>query len=178
MFLKLYCHIFRTLIYLMAGAYLKPCQIYKMIRHIETPAIARTSYSGIFANNEPCSGMLRRIKAYWGIFKHYWGISERFRTLCKPCIYNCAILRTQAHLKPEVSSKVCKTCKMIRHIRSPGTVRTFYSSLFKGMIFRDINLYSATLRCSTKEKGGSLCRSFLKIKKSAWFWKKKNTDYI
>ena len=117
---------------------------------------------------------MRNIQALLGYIEPY---SDRFRTLCKPCIYTCAILRTQAHLKPEVSSKVCKTCKMIRHIRSPGTVRTFYSSLFKGMIFRDINLYSATLRCSTREKGGSLCHSFLKIKKVPDFGKK-NTNYI
>ena len=123
---------------------------------------------------QACWDALRHIEQYSSIIGVY---SERFRTLCKPCIYNCAILRTQAHLKPEVSSKVCKTCKMIRHIRSPGTVRTFYSSSFKGMIFRDINLYSATLRCSTKEKGEASAALFWKSKKVPDFGKK-NTDSI
>ena len=54
--------------------HLKPCQIYKMMRHIENPGNSQNSlfrhfqgYSGTFSNIQPCSGTLRDIKSYWGI---------------------------------------------------------------------------------------------------------------
>ena len=50
MLLELNSSIFRTLTYLMPGAYLKPCQICKTVRYIENPVIDRTFYSGIFRN--------------------------------------------------------------------------------------------------------------------------------
>ena len=48
MLLLLYCSIFSTLAYLMPEAYSKPCQISKMMRHIENNGIVRTVHSDIF----------------------------------------------------------------------------------------------------------------------------------
>ena len=105
--------IFKTLAYLiMPEAYLKPCQHLwwwdilrschsqnSLFRHLQ-------AYSGTFSNIQPCSGIVREIKAYWGIFSYCSGILRHiqiysFRTLCNPCIYNHAIFRTLAHLEPE-----------------------------------------------------------------------------
>ena len=35
---------------------------------------AEVPYLGTFSNNQSCSGISRDIKAYWGIFRYYWGI--------------------------------------------------------------------------------------------------------
>ena len=50
----------------MPEAYSKPCQISKMMRHIENPDIAKKfsqAFSGTFSNIQPCSGKLMDIKA-------------------------------------------------------------------------------------------------------------------
>ena len=44
----------------MPTAYSKPCQISKMIRHIEKPGLVRTVYSNV----------LRHIQGYSAIFSH------------------------------------------------------------------------------------------------------------
>ena len=44
----------------MPEAYSKPCQISKMMRHIENSGIVRTVFSGIFGN----------IQGYLAIFNH------------------------------------------------------------------------------------------------------------
>ena len=69
----------------MPEAYAKPCQISRMIRHTENPDIVRTVHSiqftvfkqfqvylGTFNNIQPCSGIVRDIKACCGTFRHYW----------------------------------------------------------------------------------------------------------
>ena len=48
----------------MPEAYSKPCQISKIMRHIENRAIVRTVYSGIFINIQTCPSILRDIRAY------------------------------------------------------------------------------------------------------------------
>ena len=62
----------------MPAVYSKPCQISKMMRHIENPDMVRTVYSGIFRyiqehsaifshvqdNIQTCLGIPRDIKAY------------------------------------------------------------------------------------------------------------------
>ena len=48
MLLLIYCGTFRTLAYLMPEVYSKPCQMSKMMRHIDNPGIVRTVSSGIF----------------------------------------------------------------------------------------------------------------------------------
>ena len=50
-----------TLEYLMFEVYSKPCQISKMMRHIENLDIVRTVYSGIFMHS---SGSFRNIQTY------------------------------------------------------------------------------------------------------------------
>ena len=93
-------------------------------------------YSGTFSNVQAYSGTLRHIEPYSDI-----------RTLYNPCIYNrIYAFRTVIYLERGASSKVCQTCKMIRHIHSPGIFRTVYSSIFKDLgIFRDIDAYSVRL---------------------------------
>ena len=59
----LYHSIFRTLVYLMPETYSKPCQISKIMRYVKN-----------HGNIQSCSGILRDIKAQWGIFRHYWVI--------------------------------------------------------------------------------------------------------
>ena len=49
-----------TMAYLMPTTYSKPCQISKMMRHIEKPGLVRTVYSNI----------LRHIQRYSAIFSH------------------------------------------------------------------------------------------------------------
>ena len=65
-----------------------------------------------------------------GIFKTLSNIYD------EPCdsqnsLYNHAIFRTLAYLELEDSSKVCRACKMVRHIHNPCIVRKVYSSIFK-----------------------------------------------
>ena len=67
---------------------------------------------------------LRYIEVYLGITEAYGAIVRNIRN-------NRAIFRTLAYLEAEASSKVCRTCKMMMHIQSPGIVRTIYSSVFK-----------------------------------------------
>ena len=108
---------------LMQETYSKPCQISKMIRHIENLRIVRTV----------CSGILRYIKAYWGICRHYWGILSDSQTnseLCNLCMHNCAILRTR------------------------GSFKILPNMMFEHWIFRDIRgywcIFIHTHRCATR----------------------------
>ena len=125
------------------------------------------AYSETVSNIQSCSGILRDIKAYLSIFKHYWGIIKNIRTLSL-CIYNRAIFRTLAFLEPEASSESCRTCKIIMHIQSPCIVRTVYSNVFKDTleytgILMEIQPYF--LRWTREEKGG-FPSSFWKSKQS------------
>ena len=61
--------------------------------HIESPGYSQNSllthfqaYSGTFSNIKPCSGILRDIKAYWGIFWHYWGVWSHSNTYSELCV--------------------------------------------------------------------------------------------
>ena len=58
----LYHTTFRTLAYLIPDTYSKPCQIYKMMRHMEDPGVVRTVYSGIFRH--------RHIEGHSAILSH------------------------------------------------------------------------------------------------------------
>ena len=71
MLLQLYHGILRTQAYLIPEAYSKPCQIYKMMRHIGNPDIVRTvffrqfqAYSETFSNIQQRSVIFRNTKAY------------------------------------------------------------------------------------------------------------------
>ena len=125
MLLQLYRSIFRTPAYLMHEACSKPCEISKMMRHIENTGIGRTVYSSIFRHNPfvpnssflyplktsedrtAMSGLIfRHVQAYWGTLRHIrallWYIEpylDTSRTLCNPWMYNRAIFRTLTHLR-------------------------------------------------------------------------------
>ena len=154
------------------------------MRHFENPGIVRTSifryfqaYSETFINIQPCSGILRDIKAYSDIFRHYWGNiephSDIFRTLCNPYIYNGVIFGTLTHLEPEASSKACQTSKMIKHIHSPGIIRTVYWSIFNYILgYSGILMHIYPNSQATNKRGGGHPCTFLKIKKSTDFGKK------
>ena len=86
----------------------------------------------LWATASVYQGSLWRIQSY----------SDIFKTLRNPCIYNCAIFRTLAYLELKTYSKTCHTCKMIRHIQTPGIVRTVFQGYL--LIFRDIDAYSDT----------------------------------
>ena len=65
---------------------------------------------------------------------------------------------------------------MIRHIQSPGIVKTVSSSIYQGFlrIFKDIDACSATRTdAQLEEEGRGFPCPFLKIKKSARFRKKR-----
>ena len=62
----------------MSETYSKPCQISKMTRHIENPGIIRAGLfrhfharSVTFGNIQRCSDILKEIKTYRVIFRHY-----------------------------------------------------------------------------------------------------------
>ena len=81
MLLQLYHGILRTQAYLIPEAYSKPCQIYKMMRHIGNPDMVRTVFSGIsrhtqehsatFSNGQSYLGTLRHIEVYSDITEAY-----------------------------------------------------------------------------------------------------------
>ena len=147
----------------------KPCQISKMMRHLENPGIVRII----------CLGIFRHVQAYFtmkhiqALLRHIELYSDIFRTLCKHCIYNHTIFRILTYLnqnasEPEASSKVCQTCKMIMHIQNPDIVGTVYSS-----IFGDIDAYSVTLIGMQLQGRVEVSPVlFKKSKKVSWFWKK------
>ena len=128
----------RTMAYLMPTTYSNPCQISKMMRHIEKPGLVRTVYSNIVRHIQRYSVIFSHVQALWETLRHTEPYSGIFRSLCSTCIYNHVIFRTLAHSRPKASSKACQTYKMIRHIHSPGIVRKICSSIFK-------DAYSATL---------------------------------
>ena len=104
--------------------------------HIDNSGIVRTIYSCIFRHIQEYSAMSRRIKGHEDILRHIQA------TLCNLCFCNRAIFRTLAYLEPVASSSNCQICKIIRHIQSPGIIRTVYSSIFKDI---EIYVYSGIL---------------------------------
>ena len=108
-----------------------------MSPHTGNPGIVRTVYSDISRNIQGHSAIFCHVQAYCTILRQseaYSGIIETYEDLIGAwrncCIYNHSIFRTLAYLKPEASSKACRTCKMIMHIHTP-LHRTVYSSIFK-----------------------------------------------
>ena len=61
---------FKTLAYLIPEVYSKPCQISKLMRHIENPAIVRTVYSSIFRSIQGHSAIFSHFQAYRGKSRH------------------------------------------------------------------------------------------------------------
>ena len=156
----------------MHGAYLKPCQISKMMRHIENSSIVRTVYSGIFRHIQGHSAILSHVQGYWGTLRHIQALlrctesySNMFRTLCNPCIYSRVIFITLTHFEPDVTSKVCQTCKMTRHIQKPGIVRTLCTAQKMKFSIKDffrrgrppLPFFENLTKCSTFRKKGTDC---------------------
>ena len=112
----------------------KPCQISKMMRHIENAGIVIS----LFRHIQGHSAIFSRFQAHWGALRHIQALmrhiepySPIFKTLCNPCIYKHTILRTLRHLEPKTSSIACQIYKAIRHTQSPGMLSKVYSSIFK-----------------------------------------------
>ena len=67
--------------------------------------------------------------------------AEILRTLCNPCLYNCAIFSNLSYLEAETSSKVCQNLSKVfqnpvEHPQDPGKARIVHSN-----IFNDIKRY-------------------------------------
>ena len=64
--------IFKTLAYLEPEEYSKPFEISKMLLQSHNSLFRRCQeYSGTFDNIQPCLDILRDIKLYRDIFRHY-----------------------------------------------------------------------------------------------------------
>ena len=116
---KLYRAIFTTLAYLMPETYSKPCEISKMMRHIENPGIIKTVYSDIVRSIQGHSAILSHVLAYCRILRHtesyssiikaYWVISRNIQNSKYPLhiqqyhIQNSDTIRTQDILKSLLS---------------------------------------------------------------------------
>ena len=65
---------------------------------------------------------MRGITAYWGIFRHYWGILSHIQTFSELCVtlgYSVVLIQNLGiFIELKASSKACRTCHMIRHIYS------------------------------------------------------------
>ena len=96
-------------------------------------------HSAIFSHVQAYWRTIRHTEAIQTLLRHNAPYSDIFRNLCKLCLYNRGIFRTLAYSEPKTSSKACRTFKMIRHIQSPGIVKTIYSSILR--ISMDIQGY-------------------------------------
>ena len=75
-----------------------------------------------------CCLFLKSLKAFSVFLRHIQAYSDLCVTLACTTVPYSELL---THLEPEASSKACRTSKMLKHIKSPGIVRTVYSSIFK-----------------------------------------------
>ena len=153
------------------------------MRHIEISGIVRTVYSGIFRHIQEHSAIFNHIQVYWGILSHiqaYSGITEAYwailKTLCNTCIYNRAIFRTLTRLEPKASSKSCRTCKVIKHIQSPGIVKNLFKH-FEGYSEMLIHIKAHT-QARNQEGTKGLPSPFWKLKKRAMGLEKKGPDCV
>ena len=94
--------------------------------------------------------------------------SDIFGNLCNPCIYNRAIFRILAYLEPKASSKACRICKMIMHIKEPWHSENYLFKHFQGYlgIFRNIDAYSVTLTGAQLGERGEASPALFEIEKS------------
>ena len=124
-------------------------------------------HSGTFKNIQPCSGILRDIKAYWGIFRRYWGVWSHNQTYSELCVtLACA---TMPYSEPWLIYNWRHLQKSAKHIRwtaysVPWHSQNVLFNHFQGYlgIFRDIDAYSVTLIIAQLET-----KSFLILEKKA-----------
>ena len=76
----------------MPETYSKPCQISKMVKHIELWHCKNSlfryfqAFSGTFSNTQPLLCILREIKAYKCILMHCRGILSHIQAYSKLCV--------------------------------------------------------------------------------------------
>ena len=129
----------------MPEAYSKPCQIYKMMRHIENPGIVRRIYSGIFNHIQGYSTLFSHGQPYWGTISYieeYSGIIEIYWAIFRH-IQNYDTFRTRGIFKSLSNSKAYLILK-IKKINALILKKKSYIT-YSG-IFRHIRAYSALLR--------------------------------
>ena len=122
------------------------------------------------------SGILRDIKAYWGIFRHYWGLWSHNQTYLELCI--TLTYTTMAYPEPWLIWKLRHLQKPVKHVRWLAHSEPWHSqnSLFKHFqgylhIIRDIDAYSVKLTdAQVRGRGEASCGLF-DSKKVSWVWK-------
>ena len=73
-------------------------------------------------------------------FQSYLGNSAIFSHVQGNCLAQLScIFKTLAYLETETSSKACQTCRMTKHIESPGIAEQFI--LASSRIFNDIQYF-------------------------------------
>ena len=128
-------------------------------------------HSAIFNQVLGCWGTLRHIEAYSDITEAY-GSNQIYLEFCIILAYTTVpCSETLAYLEMEVSSKACRTCKMIMHIQSPGIARTVYSSIFKD-IYAFSSIFSRSHRRATRREREASPALFENPKKCPDFGKK------
>ena len=125
------------------------------------------TYLGTTTNIQSCSGILRDIKhneEYSGIIKVYGAIIRHIGNSALPLHIQLCQIQNHVLFRTRGVFKVCQTCKMIKHIQSPGIAKHFQGYL---TIFRDIEAYSSTLTDMQLERRGETSPALFENKKSA-----------
>ena len=143
----------RTMAYLMPGTYWKPCQISKMMRHIEKPGLVRTVYSNIFRHTQRYWAIFIHVQAFWGTLRHTEAYSdiEAYWAIFRHSEVSAAIAYiTMSYSEPWHIHDLRHFQKLVKRIRWSGIFLEPWHSQNKfaqafSRIFRDIDAYSATL---------------------------------
>ena len=93
----------------MSEAYSKPCQMYKMIRHIENPGIVRIIYSGIFRRIHEHSEIFSQSQVYWRTIRDIQAYSGIIQNNLWPLLYLWLYHIQNPGILPKGSSKTCQT---------------------------------------------------------------------
>ena len=127
------------------------------------------------------SAIFSQVLGYWVTLRHIEACSDITEAYERNQIYLefCIILayitvpcsETLAYSETEVSSKVCRTCKMIIHIQSPRNARTVYSSIFKD-IYAFSSIFRRSHRRATRREMEASSALFENPKKCPDFGKK------
>ena len=137
--------------------------------------------SRIFSKIQPCSGILRDTKVYWGIFRHYWSVwshNQKHLELCVTLAYT-----TVPYSEPWLILNQCmfKSLSNMKnnhaYSETPGIIRIVYSRIFIHFLgylgtFRDMHIQPHIQMLNKGDKGMPPCH-FWKSKKIPWFWKER-----
>ena len=136
------------------------------------------AYSMLFSNIQPCLGILRGIKTYWGIFRYYWGVwshNQTYSELCLTfCIQPCHIQNLGLFRTPGISKSLSKLQDVHAYSEHWHSEKSLFMH-FQGYlgIFRDIDAHSALFRSAKQEGRGETSPNLFQIDKSVLFWEKK-----